>query len=190
MAESLARATTFLRANSFATVALDQYVLENHPEEADAMLDHTDTAIPVEVNFAICGMDRLAREVRRASRRRQREETNARLAAVSKLYAQLNTTITALLLSIELAIQTDTSPSLAFEKLDSIHQLVETLRQQLKMMNRQNKKNSPLLWFAMLPSQFVLKGGSNLSPQRLQISTQTICKPVFSIRSWEKERRL
>jgi hypothetical protein len=58
-AESLARATTLLRAHCYRLVVLDQHLLEAEPDEASTMVEHLGTAIPVPVNLAITGMDRL-----------------------------------------------------------------------------------------------------------------------------------
>src|SRR5271168_290148 len=78
IAESLARATTLLRAECYLAVVLDQYLLETEPDEAGTTIEHLGTAIPVQVNLAISGIERLVREVRAALQRRQREEVRAR----------------------------------------------------------------------------------------------------------------
>jgi CheY-like chemotaxis protein len=131
-AESLARATTFLRSECYLAVVLDQYLLETEPDEAGTMIKHVGTAIPVQVNLAITGIERLVREVRAAVQRRQREEVRARHAAMGKLHSQLSGTVTALLLSTELAIETPDLPPAAAEKLQSVHERVKQLRKQLE----------------------------------------------------------
>ncbi len=131
IAESLAQATTLLRAQCYLAVVLDQYLLETEPDEAETAFEHLGTAIPVQVNLAISGMDRLVREVRVAVLRRQREEARARQAAVGKLHSELSGTVTALLLSAELAMETPGLPSAAAKKLESVHELVQQLREQL-----------------------------------------------------------
>lgn len=145
VAESLARATTLLRAHSYCVVVLDQNLLEPDPREADALLCHSDTAIPIEINLAICGADRLVRDVRRAVQRREREERSAHRAAVSKLYTQLNSTITAALLSIESAMQSDELPQPAFEKISSSYELLRTLRRQLEAIELTTDERKPEL---------------------------------------------
>jgi CheY-like chemotaxis protein len=132
VAESLARATTLLRAECYLAVVLDQYLLETEPYEAGTTLEHLGTAIPVQVNLAISGMERLVREVRAALQRRQREVVRARQAAVGRLHSELNGTVTALLLSSELALETPGLPAAAAEKLESVHELVKKLRRQLE----------------------------------------------------------
>jgi hypothetical protein len=131
-AESLARATTLLRAHSYRLVVLDQHLLEAEPDEAGTMIEHLGTAIPVPVNLAITGMDRLAREVRAAAGRRHREEIQARHAAIGTLRSELNGTVTALLLSVDLARETPGLPLGVEEKLQSVHELVKGLRRQLE----------------------------------------------------------
>jgi len=86
----------------------------------------------VQVNLAISGMERLVREVRSAVQRRQREEERARRAALGAIYGELNGTVTALLLSTELALQAPGLPPAASEKLQSAHDLVKKLRRQLE----------------------------------------------------------
>ena len=140
-AESLARATTLLRAECYRVVVLDQHLLEAEPDEAGTMIEHLDTAIAVPVNLAITGMDRLARDVLAATERRQREETQARHAAISQLQIELNGTVTALLLSVELAGATPGLPLAASEKLRSVHDLVKKLRGQLEASNLAEKTN-------------------------------------------------
>jgi hypothetical protein len=132
LADSLRRATTRLRAESYLSVVLDQYLLEAEPSETETLMQHLGEAIPVQVNLAICGLDRLVREVRAALQRRKREEVSARGAAQKTLYSELNGTVTALLLTCELALSTPDLPPPVLEKLHSAHDLVEKLRSQLR----------------------------------------------------------
>jgi hypothetical protein len=81
LAGSLRHAVTMLRSGIYQVVVLDQYLLETEPDETNLLLEHLGTAIPVPVNLAISGIDRLAREIRTAVRRKKREELAARCAA-------------------------------------------------------------------------------------------------------------
>ncbi|MGA9903523.1 MAG: hypothetical protein WBQ39_16410, partial [Terriglobales bacterium] len=126
-------ATTLLRAECYLAVILDQYLLETEPDEAGTMIEHLGTAILVQVNLAISGMERLTREVRAALQRRKREEMRARQVAMGRLHSELSSTLTSLLLSTELAIETPCLPPDAAEKLHSVHELVKQLRKQLEI---------------------------------------------------------
>lgn len=132
MAASLREAADLLRADSYLAVVLDQYLLETEPEETEVVMRHLGTAIPIQVNLAIIGGPRLAREVRAAVHRRQQEEVSARRAAVNTLQCELNGTVTALLLSCELALGAPGLPRAATEKMESAHELVKKLRSQLE----------------------------------------------------------
>ncbi len=132
LAESLRQAATLLRAESYLAVVLDQYLLETEPEETEMVMRHLGSAIPVQMNLAISGVERLAREVRAAVHRRQREQVAARSAAVSTLRSELNDTVTALLLSCELTLGVPGLPSAAAENMQAAHELVKQLRSQLE----------------------------------------------------------
>jgi hypothetical protein len=132
VAESLRRAATLLRSDSYLAVVLDQHILESEPDEIDTAMQHLGTAIPVQVNLAISGLGRLVREVHAAVQRRKREEAAARQAAVGALHSELNGTITALLLHCELALEVPGLPPAAEDKLHSAHALVKKIRAQLE----------------------------------------------------------
>jgi hypothetical protein len=132
LAESLRQAATLLREESYLAVVFDQYLLETEPEETEMVMQHLGTAIPLQISLAISGVKRLAREVRAALQRRKREELAARNAAVSTLRSELNGTVTALLLSCELALSAAGLPAAATEKLRSAHELIKKLRSQLE----------------------------------------------------------
>ena len=132
VAESLARAATLLRTEGYLALVLDQYLVETEPHEAENTLEHLGTSILVPVNLAISGMERLVREVRAALQRRQREEIRARQAVIGRLRSELNGTITALLLSSELALETPGLPAPAAEKIEAVHELVKKIRRQLE----------------------------------------------------------
>jgi hypothetical protein len=54
-------------------VLIDQAFRETETVESDMVLEHIETAAPVQVNFAINGMDRVARELRAAPLRNKRQ---------------------------------------------------------------------------------------------------------------------
>lgn len=132
LADNLSQATSRLRTESYVAVVLDQYLLETEPDETETVMRHLGTAISLQLNLAISGMDRLVREVRAGVLRRRREEETAREAATSALHNELNGTVTALLLSCELALSTPGMPLAAVEKVQSAHDLVKALRSKLE----------------------------------------------------------
>src|SRR5580698_4672177 len=71
VAESLASATELLCTEDYLAVVLDQYLIESDPGEAGTMIDRLGTTTLVQVNFAISGIERLVREVRRSLQRRR-----------------------------------------------------------------------------------------------------------------------
>lgn len=131
-AESLSRAATLLRAECCVAVILDQHLLEAEPREAKTILEHLGAAVPVQVNLAISGMERLVREVQAAMQRRRIEEAQARQAAIGEIRSELNDTVTALLLASDLSLETANLSAEAAEKLGSVRQLAEILRRQLE----------------------------------------------------------
>ena len=131
-AQSLQAAVTRLREQAYSAAVIDQFLLETEPEESDQMLEHLGTAFPVYINFAVTGMERLIREVRSALHRRKREEAAARSAVAEQMHSEMRETLTALLLSCELAMSVPGVPSPAVEKIRTIDSLARELRLRLK----------------------------------------------------------
>jgi hypothetical protein len=131
LATTLRQAATVIRNKTYRCVVLDQYLLEAEPAETESLMQHLGLAMPVQVNLGITGIDRLVREVRAALARRQREESAARSAAEQVLHSELIGTLTALLLSCELALNSPDLPPGAHEKIRSAHDLAIRLREQL-----------------------------------------------------------
>lgn len=133
MAKNLQEAATRLREQAYSAAVIDQFLLETEPEESDQVLEHLGTAYPVYVNFALTGMDRLLREVRFALHRRKREESAARRAIAEQMNCELRETLTAMLLSCELAMSVPNVPMFAAEKIRTIDNLARELRLRLEV---------------------------------------------------------
>ena len=131
--ENLQEAATRLREQAYAVAVIDQFLLETEPEESDRVLEHLGTAYPVYVNFALTGMDRLLREVRFALHRRKREESAATRAVAEQMNCQMRETLTAMLLSCELAMSVPNIPLLAAEKIRTIDNLARELSLRLEV---------------------------------------------------------
>jgi hypothetical protein len=129
--ENLQLALPRLREHAYTAVVLDQFLLENEPAESDQVLEHLGTAFPVYLNFAVSGMERLVREVRSALHRRRREETQARVAVEEQLRSEIGESLTAMMLSCELAMAEPNIPLPAAEKILVVDNLVREMRQRL-----------------------------------------------------------
>src|SRR5258708_29376848 len=132
-AQSLQEAVTRLREQTYAAVVIDQFLLETEPDESDRTIEHLGTAFPVYINFAVTGLDRLVREVRSALHRRKREEGAARRAVAAQMQSEMRETLTAMLLSCELAMSVPDVPHPAVEKICAIDNLARELRLRLQV---------------------------------------------------------
>jgi hypothetical protein len=122
-----------LREQAYSVAVIDQFLLETEPQESDQMIEHLGTAFPVYINFAVTNMERLLREVRSALHRRRREEATARRAVAEQLHSEMNETLTAMLLSCELAMSVPGMPDRATEKIRVIDNLARELRLRLEV---------------------------------------------------------
>ena len=125
--QTLQEAATRLREQTYSAAVIDQFLLETEPVESEQMLEHLGSAFPVYLNFAVTGMDRLVREVRSALDRRKREEGAARRAVEDQMRSEMRETLTAMLLSCELAMSVPDVPHPAVEKIRVIDNLARQL---------------------------------------------------------------
>jgi hypothetical protein len=121
-----------LRAREYVAVLIDQAFMETEPVESDMVLEHIGTAVPVHVNFAINGMDRVARELRAALRRHEKQVLLVRQEVKQTLRNELKSTITALLLSCEMALQVPDLQSGAESRMRTVHELAQQMRLKLE----------------------------------------------------------
>lgn len=132
-ARDLQEGVTHLREQTYAAAVIDQFLLETEPEQSEQVAEHLGTAFPVHINFAVTGMERLVREVRSALHRRKREESAARRAVAEQMRSEMRETLTALLLSCELAMSVPELPDPAAERIRSIDSLARELRLRLQV---------------------------------------------------------
>jgi signal transduction histidine kinase len=132
-AQTLQEAVSRLREQIYSAAIVDQFLFETEPQESDQMIEHLGTAFPVYINFAVTGMERLLREVRSALHRRKREETAARRAVAEQMHSEMRETLTAMLLSCELAMSVPDIPMPAAEKIRAIDNLARDLRLRLQV---------------------------------------------------------
>ncbi len=129
--EDLGQAGVRLREQVYSAVVLDQFLLENEPSESNQIIEHLGTAFPIYLNFAVSGMQRLLREVRSALHRRKREEEMARRSVEQQIRSEMCESLTAMLLSCELAMAVPEVPPLAAEKIRLIDDLARAMRMKL-----------------------------------------------------------
>ena len=134
IASSLRQAGEKLREQAFIAVILDQTLVEAEPDECDLVVQHISSAVLLQINFAISGIERLIRELRVALNRRKREDDLARREAKDALRSELKGTITALLLSCEMALGTPNLPATTEGKLRAVYDLAREMRTKIGLM--------------------------------------------------------
>jgi hypothetical protein len=131
-AHNLQEGATRLREQTYTAAVIDEFLLETEPEESQQIVEHLGTAFPVYINFGVTNLDRMVREVRTALHRRNREESAARRAVADQMHSEMRETLTALLLSCELAMSVPDVPMPAAEKIRAIDNLAREMRQRLQ----------------------------------------------------------
>lgn len=131
IAGTLGQMATLLKTDEFAAVIVDQQLQEADPDEAERVLRLMGLATPVYINLAISGVDRVIRELRLALHRRKKESHVARLGAEQKLRNELKDTVTALLLSCEMALQVPALSTAAEIKLRAVDTLARQMREKI-----------------------------------------------------------
>jgi hypothetical protein len=131
VAARLQEAVAQLQAHEFSAVVLDQLLLDAEPDDVETIFKHIGTAVPVYTNFAISGIERVSRELRSAVHRRKREVLIARQEAEQDLRSELKGTITALLISCEMALGVPNLPLLAETKMRAVDALAREMRAKL-----------------------------------------------------------
>jgi hypothetical protein len=131
VAANLREAIAQLEAHEFSAVVLDQLLLDAEPDDVETIFKHMGTAVPVYSNFAISGIERVSRELHSALHRRKRELQRARQEVEQDLRSQLRGTVTALLLSCEIALGVPDLPLLAETKMRAVDALAKEMRTKL-----------------------------------------------------------
>jgi hypothetical protein len=129
--ESVRRASKLLRNGEYSALVIDQYLAECDPDSTEVLLQHAGTAVPVYVNVAISGSERVVRELKQALHRSQRERQAARREAELALRNELKDNVTALLLSCELALAVPQLPATAQAKIRTACDLAKDIRSRL-----------------------------------------------------------
>jgi hypothetical protein len=130
--DSFRQASNLLREQEFSAVILDENMLEIDPDGGEVMLQHCGAAAPIYVNLAICGKERLLRELRLALQRRKHDQGQARRTAEAVLRSEVNGPLTALLLSCQLVLEDAGLPPTTAAKIRSIYEIATEIRNHLE----------------------------------------------------------
>jgi hypothetical protein len=131
VAEGRRAALAALRRREFLVLVIDESLAECDPAAAEKICELGGLAIPMQINFAVSGAARLAREIRAALHRREREQTLARRAAAAAIETELKTTVAGLLLHSQLALNGGGVSAAVADRLRTVADLAGSLRQQL-----------------------------------------------------------
>jgi signal transduction histidine kinase len=121
-----------LRRREFGIVVVEQCLAESDPVWADQIWSQLGFAVSLEVNFAISGCARLAREVKAALSRRDGEQAIARRAVARELEDELKSSLTGLLLQSELALREPAVPKALEPKLRQMVEMAGGIRERLR----------------------------------------------------------
>jgi hypothetical protein len=125
-------ALRWLRTREYSAIVLDQVLAEGDPVAVTSLLHHAGTAIPIYLNLAISGAERLLTEVKTGFRRRRAEQLSAVKAASSELRDELRGAVTGILLSSELALSVPALPLAAQAKIADVVDLAQRMRRRLE----------------------------------------------------------
>jgi hypothetical protein len=131
VAGSRRAAISALKHGEYASVVVDESMVDADPSGADVLWELTGLAIPLQVNFALSGAQRVAREIRTALSRRERERALAHQAAAAAIETELKSTLAGLLLHSQLALAEREIPPPLAEKLQVMAELASNLRAHL-----------------------------------------------------------
>ena len=131
VAEGRKSALAALRKREYAVIVLDETLAECDPAAAEAIWERAGLSIPLQINFALSGAARLAREIRAGLQRREREQMLAHRAAASAIETEVKSAIAGLLLHSQLALSGADVPEAVADKLRLMADIANNLRQQL-----------------------------------------------------------
>jgi len=132
VATSLARAVDSLQTNDFDAVVLDESFRQTEIGGASLLLNHAGLAVPIYVNLALHGAERVAGEVQAGLMRFVGEKLAAMRAAESQLRSELRGEVTGILLTSELALREPALPASVGAKIQTLHDLAEKMRLRLE----------------------------------------------------------
>jgi hypothetical protein len=128
VAPSVPRAIALLRADPYDVLVLDQSILECDARALDTILNNSGLAMPVYVNLALHGAERVVREVQMAFRRGEHERLLAMRTAEALLRSQFRSEVTSILLNSEMVLREPALPVHLAAKIRNVQQSAEKMR--------------------------------------------------------------
>jgi hypothetical protein len=137
IAGSLRQALQQSRRRAFAALVVDEILADADRKSAELLYGEAGQAVPVTLNLAISGSERVVREVRSALRRRQSEWRLAQQAAAQQLRSEFTDAVTGILLSSQMALENPELPPAAARQVRAVYELAASLRDRLGPLNGQ-----------------------------------------------------
>jgi len=131
VANSLAKAIEHLQDHEYDIIVVDESFQQVESGADSLVASHAGNAVPVYVNLALHGTDRVAQDVNRALQRLVSERLASMRAAENLLRNELRGQVTAILLNSELALREAQLPTSAAAKMKEVHDLAEQMRMRL-----------------------------------------------------------
>src|SRR3954468_24904216 len=130
--DSIRLALAELRAHEFSAVIADENLLECSPGSAEALVQRMESAIPIFLDMACMRVERIAKFVELAVRRRELQYKAVRERAIAELQSELKSEVTGLLISSEIAMKAPSvSPQLS-ERLSAVLESAKRIRAKLE----------------------------------------------------------
>jgi DNA-binding NarL/FixJ family response regulator len=130
-ANSPAKAIEYLQLHECDALVMDESFQQVNRGSDNLVLAHGGSALPIYVNLALHGADRVTTDVACGLQRLVGERTAAMHAAVSELRSELRGEVTAILLNSELAMREKSLAQSTAEKLGVVHEIAERMRSKL-----------------------------------------------------------
>lgn len=127
-----AKAIESLQFDEFDAVVMDESFQQADGGGENLVLAHAGSALPIYVNLALHGAERVATAVSCGLQRRVRERMASMRAAGNELRNELRGEVTAILLNVELALREKSLAASTAEKLGIVHEMAEKMRHKLE----------------------------------------------------------
>ena len=143
VASSVAKAAEVLQLHEFNVIVIDEWWQQFDGGAESILYGHAGSAVPIYVNLALHGTERVADEVNCGLQRQVRERAAAMRAAASELRNHLRGEVTAILLNAELALREKELPASTAEKLTAVYEMAESMRCKLECDRAEAEKITP-----------------------------------------------